>query len=281
MSQMKFTTTILQNPVPFCQSQTLGNKWSHIHISSTIICLLDSPSIILGYSWQDVCVVNVLVVRYFYWESTPGCVIYNTKCHCFDFHLYMSSVDTDTNHPILHQNQSDTKTNFNPSPLELGLGLVLFLINLLTPLMSKLDITPFIAVDYLDTGQPQSSLAVEGSVGGSQVDLHNGALFYCSAQPNAECIITCTLVFRTIHSPSYAINESCFSAGGRGEELQKIGVYSTHNHPFYKIHFPCHAIPSYRCVFNDTLYTQEVKVEPGNSFLTTCQWLMYICELPG
>lgn len=128
---------------------------------------------------------------------------------------------------------------------------------------STLKYLLFILVEYPDTGQSQD-LAVEAAVGGSLVGVQDGVMSYCPSQATIMCMITCTVTFHTIHSPLYFINGECFSAGGSGEDLQRIGVFATHNHPFYTIHFPCDAISSYRCVFNDTMYTQEIKVQPGS-----------------
>ena len=128
-----------------------------------------------------------------------------------------------------------------------------------------------IVVDFLDTGQEQNGavLSVKGRVAGSPVDLKgHGVLVlpYCD-QASPVCTLECTVTFETIHSPSYYINGSCFSAGGSTsvKELEKIGVNATYAHPNYVVQFLCHAIPKYTCYMNEMVYTQ-VEVRPGKSF---------------
>lgn len=129
----------------------------------------------------------------------------------------------------------------------------------------------YLAAGLLDTGQSQNLLAVEGSVGGNPVDLKNGVMSYCSNQTTIMCMIRCALTFSTIHSPHYNINGGSYSAGENGTDLQGIGVYATNNHPNYAIRFPCRAITDYRCVLNDTVCTQEIRMKPGNALSASWQ----------
>lgn len=133
----------------------------------------------------------------------------------------------------------------------------------------------FIVVDFLDTGQSwdRGLLSVNGSVGGSPVELKDGVMAYCSEQANPWCMLTCTVRFDTIHSPSYFLNGSCFSTGENGTDLQEIGVHASHKHPSYTTHFPCHAISNYTCYMNSTVYTQ-VGVHPGKP--SSALWLMHV-----
>ena len=130
-------------------------------------------------------------------------------------------------------------------------------------------------VGFLDTEQQAQNgavLYVNGSVDGSPVDLNShGVLPYCD-QASPVCTLECRVTFETIHSPSYYINGSCFSAGGSTsvKELEKIGVNATYAHPNYVVQFLCHAIPNYTCYMNETVYTQ-VEVRPGKSFSTRWQ----------
>ena len=140
----------------------------------------------------------------------------------------------------------------------------------------KLSLLSFLAVDFLDTGQSQDEglLSVNGSVDGSPADLKDGVMAYCPEQTNPLCMVNCTVGFPTMHSPSYFLNGSCFSAGGSGEGLQEFGVQSSRpEHPKYSIHFPCNAISNYTCYLNDTLYT-HVGIRPGKSF-QHCGTCMY------
>ena len=119
-------------------------------------------------------------------------------------------------------------------------------------------------IESLDTGQSKTSglLVLEGSVGGTPVDLSDGVMAYC---PNiaSHCLIQCEVGFFTPQSPSHSINGRCYSAGGMGRDLPRIGIIATANHPKYTVRFPCHAINSYSCVMNDTIYSQRVTMRPG------------------
>ena len=108
-------------------------------------------------------------------------------------------------------------------------------------------------------------MVVDGSVGGNPVDLRDEVMPYCPNRVNLTCSIRCKVGFPTPYSPRYAINDGCYSSGRMGKDLQPIVINATHNGPSYTIYFFCHVIDTYRCVINETVHSQEVRVEPGNA----------------
>lgn len=121
-----------------------------------------------------------------------------------------------------------------------------------------------------DTGQSKASelLVLEGKVGGTPADFSDGVMAYCPIGVS-HCLIQCKVSFFTPYSPSHSINGRCYSPGGMGRDLAQIGINATNNHPKYAVRFLCHAINSYRCVMNATIYSQKVTMRPVTTACAT------------